>query len=158
MRATILLSTALLLGSSTVLHAQMGRTLDWPTLGGDLQRSGWEKSDARIVKEDVAKSFQFLWKMQQKSSHSLMSPIILGNLIGYRGFKELAFIGGSDDALYVMDSDMNRMYWQQKFVPPAEQPKATVSCPGGMTAMPTMLTLSFRRPAPRAPGAPPPPP
>jgi outer membrane protein assembly factor BamB len=157
MKTTIAIPFALI-ASSALLEAQMGRTLDWPTYGGDLQRSGWEKSDARIVKDDFAKSFQLLWKLQQKSSRSLMAPIVLGNLIGYRGFKELAFIGGSDDALYVMDSDMNRMYWQQKFVPPADQPKPTVNCPGGMTAMPTMLTLGFRKAPPRPAGAPAPPP
>ena len=152
MKKTIV-SFSLLLVSSGALRAQMGRTLDWPTYGGDAQRTGWEKSDARIDKEGLAKNFQLLWKMQQKSSRALMTPVILGNLIGYRGFKELAFIGGADDALYVMDADMNRMYWQTKFVPPAEQPAPTANCPGGMTAMPTMITLGLRRPGPRPAGA-----
>ena len=142
-----------LLLSTAALHAQMGRTLDWPTYGGDPQRTNWEKSDARINKDDLAKNFQLLWKMQQKSSRSLMTPVILGNLIGYRGFKELAFIGGADDSLYVMDADMNRLYWQTKFVPPADQPAPTANCPGGMTAMPTMMPLAVRRPRP-APGTP----
>jgi len=135
------------------LHAQMGRTLDWPTYGGDVQRTGWEKSDARFTKTDLAKSFQLLWKMQQKGARTLMAPVVLGTLIGYRGFKELAFFGGSDDALYVMDADMNRLYWQTKFVPPADQPKATATCPGGMTAMPTMITLGLRRPRAATPPA-----
>ena len=152
MRLIIIPSLALLL-SSGALQAQMGRTLDWPTYGGDAQRTGWEKSDARINKDDLAKNFQLLWKMQQKSSHSLMTPIILGNLIGYRGFKELAFIAGADDALYVMDADMNRMYWQTKFVPPTDQPAPSANCPGGMTAMPTMMTLALRRGPRPAPGA-----
>ena len=143
-----IISLALLLASTGTLRAQMGRTLDWPTYGADAQRSGWEKSDARIAKEGLAKNFQLLWKMQQKSSRSLMSPIILGNLIGYRGFKELAFIGAADDTLYVMDADMNRMYWQTKFVAPADQPAPSAACPGGMTAMPTMITLGLRRPPP----------
>lgn len=152
-------STLLALVLTGVLNAQMGRTLDWPTYGGDAQRTGWEKSDARFTKDDLAKNFQLLWKMQQKGTRTLMAPIVLGNLIGYRGFKELAFFGGSDDSLYVMDTDMNRMYWQTKFVPPADQPRPTASCPGGMTAMPTMITLGLRRrSAPAAPGAPAPPP
>jgi hypothetical protein len=96
-----------------VALGQMGRSLDWPTYGSDAQRSGWEKQDARLTKDEVAKgSVKLLWKMQQKRSHSLMAPVLIGNLIGYRGFKELAFVGGSDDSLYVMDSDLNRLYWQ----------------------------------------------
>ena len=148
------MKTALsVLFAAGLLHAQMGRTLDWPTYGGDIQRSGWEKSDARFTKDDLAKNFQLLWKMQQKGSRSLSAPVVVGNLIGYRGFKELAFVGGSDDSLYVMDSDMNRMYWQTKFVPPTEVPKPTAACPGGMTAMPTLMTIGLRRPRPAA-GAP----
>lgn len=125
------------------------QALDWPTYGGDPQRTGWEKSDALVMRGDMAKQFQLLWKMRQKGSPSLMSPVLIGRLIGYRGFKELAFVGGSDDTLYVMDADMNRLYWQTKFVPPLDQPKPTANCPGGMTAMPTLIPLSLRRPAPR---------
>ena len=142
-----------LLASAAALHAQ---ALDWPTASADAQRTGWEKSDPLITKEDVAKKFQMLWKIRPKSP-GLMAPVILGRLIGYRGFKELAFIGGSDDSLYVQDVDMNRLYWQTKFVPPMESAAPTPNCPGGITAMPTLLTQSLRRGPRPAPGAPPPP-
>ena len=135
---------------------QMGRSLDWPTFNNDAQRSGWEKIDSRLTKEEVQKgSVKLLWKMQQKRSPSLMPPVLIGNLIGYRGFKELAFVGGSNDSLYVMDSDLNRLYWQTHLEPVIERPKSTPNCNGAMTAMPTMLSIGFRRPAgPRpAPGA-----
>jgi outer membrane protein assembly factor BamB len=139
----------LLLTTAALLHAQMGRTLDWPTYAGDAQRTGWEKSDARFNKDNVAQNFQLLWKMQQKGAPMLLPPVIIGNLIGYRGFKELSFFAGSDDAIYVMDSDMNRMYWQTHFVPPTDPPKPTAACPGGLTAMPTLMPIGFRRAAPR---------
>ena len=129
--------------SSAALYAQ---ALDWPTAAADPQRTGWEKTDLLITKEDVAKKFQLLWKISPKSS-GLMAPVIVGRLIGYRGFKELAFIGGMDDSLYVQDVDMNRLYWQTRFVPPASSVAPTATCPGGMTAMPTLLPQSLRRPA-----------
>ena len=144
------LIASLLAGAA--LYAQ---ALDWPTAGADPQRTGWEKSDPLITKEDVAKKFQMLWKIRAKGSAGLMAPVIVGRLIGYRGFKELAFIGGLDDSLYVQDVDMNRLYWQTKFVPPLESVAPTLACPGGMTAMPTLLPQSLRRGPRPGPGGPP---
>ncbi len=140
--------------------AQIGRSLDWPTYGGDGQRTGWEKSEVRFTKSDIATTFQLLWKQKfeprQKGSRSLMPPVVIGTLVGYRGFKELAFIAGSDDSMTVIDSDLNRLYWDRRFDQTAGP--ASAECPGGLTAIPTLMTISFRRPAPRpaVPGAPPP--
>src|SRR5579883_2547424 len=117
-RASTLAAVTLAAGAS-LAQAQMGRTLDWPTYGNDPQRSGWERSDARFTKDDVAKTFTLLSKVKPtqtpKGPAMLMPPVIIGNLIGYRGFKELAFIAGSDDSLQVMDVDLNRLYWERKF-------------------------------------------
>ena len=134
--------------------AQIGRTLDWPTFANDPQRTGWEKSDARFTKDEVAKNFQLLFKMKTegKQSRSLMPPVIVGTLVGSRGFKELAFFAGADDSMMVVDADLSRIYWQRR----VENGKASGVCPGATSAMPTLLPISFRRPVPRpTPGAPP---
>jgi hypothetical protein len=140
--------------------AQIGRTLDWPTFGNDAQRTGWEKSDSRFTKDDVAKGFQLLWKRKvetkTKGPLKLTPPVLVGTLVGSRGFKELAFSAGSDDSIYVMDADLDRIYWQKHLEYKSDKPKAapTAACPG-TTAMPTLLPIGFRRPAPRPPaGAP----
>ena len=153
------------LACSTVAMGQMGRSLDWPSFANDNQRTGWEKLDPRFTKDTVAKDFQFLWKMKPSGGgqHTLMPPVLIGTLIGYRGFKELAFIGDTNGALHVMDSDLNRLYWDKKFDYMADVPKAaaTATCTGGMAA-PTLLSIGFRRPGPprpaaaTVPGAPPP--
>ena len=44
------------------LQAQVA--LDWPTFGNDVGRSGFIRSDPRFNKEDVAKGFEFLWKLK----------------------------------------------------------------------------------------------
>src|SRR5512143_3961587 len=106
------------LSGACLSSAQIGRSLDWPTFGGDLARTGWEKSDANFKKDEIAKTFQLLWKLKPatsaKAPHALMPPIVIGTLVGYRGFKELAFFAGTDDSLYVMDADLKRMYWQKR--------------------------------------------
>ena len=35
------------------LANSQGRPLDWPSYGGNAQRTGWEKSDSRITKDNV---------------------------------------------------------------------------------------------------------
>src|SRR5436309_3452781 len=88
-----------------IATAQVAR--DWTTFAGDAQRTGWEKSDSSFTRDSV-KDFQLLWKMklenQPRGPRSLSPPVIIGRLISYRGFKELAFLGGSSDNLYVINA------------------------------------------------------
>jgi outer membrane protein assembly factor BamB len=126
-----------------IIHAQ-SRGGNWPTYGGDAQHSGWEGADARISK-DTVKDLQLLWKMkldsQTKSLRSLLPPIILGRLISYRGFKELAFVGTNADIVYAIDADLGKLFWQKHLEYSVSEPQTTNSswaCPGGLTAIPTM--------------------
>src|SRR5664279_2163267 len=84
--------------------------MDWPTLGGDAQRTGWAKVDGRITKENV-KDFQLVLKrkfdMKEKGPRSLAPPVVMGRLISYKGFKELAFVAGGSDDLWSIDVDLN---------------------------------------------------
>jgi outer membrane protein assembly factor BamB len=120
------------------------RPANWPTYGGDAQRSGWEKTDARISK-DTVKDLQLLWKMklenQPKGLRPLLPPLILGNLISYRGFKELAFVAANSDIVYAIDADLGKIFWTKHLEYAGLDPPVTASssaCPGGLTAMPTM--------------------
>ena len=107
----------LMLASEGLAHAQ-GRPVDWPSYGGDAQRTGWEKSDTRITKENV-KDFQLVLKRKlenkSKGPRSLSPPAVIGLLISYRGFKELAFVSGSSDNLWAIDADVDRIFWQKHF-------------------------------------------
>jgi outer membrane protein assembly factor BamB len=139
---------------------------NWPTSGGDAQRSGWEGTDARISK-DTVKDLQLLFKLklesQAKGSRPLMPPLIMGRLISYRGFRELAFVGSSSDIVYAIDADLGTIFWQKHLEYSTREPQVTVStpdCPGGMTATPTMSVPGGAGPrgaaaAPGRGGAPP---
>jgi outer membrane protein assembly factor BamB len=135
------------------------RPANWPTYGGDAQRSGWEKADARISK-DTVKDLQLLWKMklenQPKGLRPLLPPLILGNLISYRGFKELAFVAANSDIVYAIDADLGKLFWTKHLEYASLDPPVTVSsstCPGGLTATPTMPPPAVGRGGPA--GAPP---
>src|SRR5215470_17919448 len=93
---------------------------EWLTSNADAQHSSWIRADSKISKEGMQKpGFQFLWKMkldnEAKQLNSLMQPVLLDRLIGYRGFKSLAFVGASSDTLYAIDDDLARLYWKTHF-------------------------------------------
>ena len=101
---------------SPFLHAQGRGGDEWTTSGFDAQRSGWLRGDARLTKDAVQKGeFAFLWTMKIENAsrqlNSLTPPVLLDRLIGYRGFKSLAFFGGSDDRVFAVDTDLARPAW-----------------------------------------------
>jgi outer membrane protein assembly factor BamB len=131
------------------------REVNWPTYAGDAQRSGWQKTETRITK-NTAKDVQLLWKLKldvpTKSARPILPPVIMGRLISYRGFKELAFVGTSADIIYAIDADLGKIFWQKHLEYVSSDPQASGSsaaCPGGLTAMPAMPT-----PPPGGRGAP----
>jgi len=149
-----------LLGAS--LHAQTGRVVDWFTHSGNPQRTGWQKNEDTITKENV-KDFKLLWKLQldneQKALYSIFEPLIVGNMITNRGFKELAIVAGSSDNLYAIDADLGKILWRKHFSYSSSTPQSKNSnwlCPGGLTATPVIpppLAFTGRAATP----APPPP-
>lgn len=131
------------------------REVNWPTYAGDAQRSGWQRTETRITK-DTVKDLQLLWKLklevQPKGTRPLLPPVILGRLISYRGFKELAFVSTNADMVYAIDADLGKVFWQKHLEYVSSEPQvagSSAACPGGLTAMPVMPT-----PAPPGRGAP----
>ncbi len=144
---------ALALAATGPIAAQ-GRPLDWPFFGGDAQRSGWQKSDLRITKDNV-KDFQLVLKRKLEANGGAMSltpPVVIGNLISYKGFKELGFVQGSSGELWAVDLDINRMFWHKQLA------SSTRGCSGGAMATPTLtppldFSAARTRPATPAPSA-----
>jgi outer membrane protein assembly factor BamB len=140
--------------------AAQNRIANWPTLGGDPQRTGWVKTESRITK-DTVQNLQLLWKIklenQPRGQRPLTPPLILGNLISYRGFRELAFVGGSSEIVYAVDADLGKLFWQRHLEYSTGEPQVTTptaACPGGLTATPT-LPSRLRPPEGRGPAPPP---
>lgn len=134
-------------GGAALLHAQAAGG-EWTTSAGDAQRTAWVRRDARLTKEAVREGqFRFLWKMhfdnESRQWSSLTEPILLDQLIGYRGFKALAFVGGSADRLFAVDSDLARPYWTTHLTYAAATggpPSISWDCPGGLLATPSRRT------------------
>ncbi len=98
-----------------MLRAQARSAPDWTTLGFDGQRTSWVRVDPYISRENLQK-FQFLWKLkvdnESRHGNSLSAPVALGNLMTFRGFKSLIFVGGSSNNVYAIDYDFGTLFWR----------------------------------------------
>ena len=133
---------------------------NWPTFGGDAQRSGWESADPRIS-PDTAKDIRLLWKLkfetQPRGARPVMPPIVLSRLISYRGFRELAFVATNADIVYSLDADLGTIFWLKHLDYSTREPQVMTwswRCPGGLTAMPTMPVQGRGGAAPRGAATP----
>jgi len=123
-------------------HAQLpnlGRGgQDWATSSADAQRTSWIKTDYAISPESMRQpGFKFLWKVkldnQPRGLNSLSQPVMSGQVGGYRGFKSLAYVGGSSNSVFSVDSDLATVEWTKRLESSAEKSSSS-ACPAGMTA------------------------
>jgi hypothetical protein len=134
--------TVVTVASAALLQAQF-RSSDWVTSGFDAQRTAWVRTDTRLTKAAVQKGeFKSLWQVkfenEARQLNSLTEPVLQDLLIGYRGFKALAFLGGSADRLFAVDTDLARPYWTVNLNYAAAtggQPPSSWECPGGLMAV-----------------------
>jgi outer membrane protein assembly factor BamB len=103
-----------LAAASIGAHAQGRGGAAWTTVGGDAQRTSSVRTDAKISLAAMqSPGFQFLWK-RKLDTQPLTQPLLLPNIIAYKGFKALAFVGSASGTVYSIDYDLNRMFWEQK--------------------------------------------
>jgi len=116
------------------------RPLDWPSYGGDARRTGWERSDTRITRENV-KDFQLVLKRKlegaESGPRSLTPPVVIGLLISYRGFKELGVLSDSAGDLWALDVDLNKIFWKKRFGESSSQQSSSVC--SGIAATPALI-------------------
>src|SRR5262245_15941786 len=87
---------------ATILDAQGRGAAEWTTSSFDAQRTGSIRTDPRISVDAMLKPgefgpFRFLWKLKlehdPQAPTALTEPVFLDRLIGFRGFKSIAFVG-----------------------------------------------------------------
>ncbi|MBI3667195.1 MAG: PQQ-binding-like beta-propeller repeat protein [Acidobacteria bacterium] len=125
-----------------LLFAWPTAAADWPTFGGDPQRTGWAKDEKTLSKENIS-SLELKWKTQldniPKEMNSLTAPVVIEDVITTRGFKDLIFIAGSSDNIYAIDTDTGKVLWQKSF-PSELKPKSAGHwlCPNALNATPVI--------------------
>jgi len=101
-----------------IVSAQTGGAAlyDWTTDGGDNQRTGWNKQEKTLTKDNV-KNLKLLWKLETKNQvralHSLMPVLVVAQLTTPAGAKQVGFLAGISDNLYAFDTDTGTIIWQK---------------------------------------------
>jgi outer membrane protein assembly factor BamB len=137
----------MVLGAATPALAQGRGGAAWATVGADAQRTAAVRTDPKISVASLQQpGFQFLWK-RKLDSGPLTQPLLLPNIIAYKGFKALAFVASGTGGVYSIDFDLNRMFWEQKLRATAPA-SATAACPARPPAITRVTPV-----APPVPGA-----
>src|SRR6202051_16548 len=105
-------------------YAQVRRA-GWNTYGVDPQRTGWERNESDLKRENV-KDLKVECSVKHdnasKELNSLTVPLVRGQLITQRGFKEVVIVAGASDKVFAIDSDSGRVFWEKTMAvapPPA---------------------------------------
>ena len=132
--------------AAAAVHAQGRGSSEWTTSGLDAQRTGWIRTDPRISPATIQKPgafgpFKFLWKLKlehdPQAPATLTQPILLDRLIGFRGFKSIAFVGTASETVHAIDIDFGVPLWKYHINYSASPPPVLggpAACPGGLTA------------------------
>src|SRR5260221_5347610 len=76
---------------------------DWLTDGGDNQRTGWQRNETILTKDNV-KNLKILWKIktgnQVRALHALMPVLVIGRLNTTDGPRQVGFVNGIPDNPY----------------------------------------------------------
>jgi outer membrane protein assembly factor BamB len=89
---------------------------DWLTDGGDSQRTGWNKTEKILTKDNV-KDLTLLWKIETgnepRALHALMPVLVVGQLATANGPKQVGFVNGISDNLYAFDVEAGKILWKK---------------------------------------------
>lgn len=123
------------------LQAQSGRN-GWVTFGGDNQRSGWNKVEEDLTKDNV-KNLKLEWSIKldntSKGLNGLTVPVVRAAIPTPTGSKELVIVAGSSDKLFVIDADTGKLYWQKTLGSTAVAERAeSWLCPNSLNATPVI--------------------
>src|SRR5216684_397719 len=120
------------------------RGADWPTDGGNPQRTAWQQ-DEKILNKNNVKNLKILWKIkldnQPQEMHSLFPPLIVEKVNTSGGLKQIAIEAGISDNLYAIDVETGKLLWKKHFEYPTPARRGKPGdplCPPGQTATPVI--------------------
>lgn len=137
-------SAVIAMSASCVLSCALMWGADWPTDGGNSQRTAWQRDETILNKQNV-KNLKLLWKIKldnvPQEMHSLFPPLIIGKLETRSGPKQVAIQAGSSDNIYAIDVETGKMLWKRHFEYPTPARRGRPGdplCPPGLTATPVI--------------------
>src|SRR5579864_4435997 len=101
-------------------YAQSTPARDWLTWGYDQERTGWNKGETILSRDNVSR-LELKWSTQLSTQpkelvlSTLTAPLVAEGVRTPQGRKTLVFVAGSDDTVYAIDADTGKMFWQKAF-------------------------------------------
>lgn len=93
---------------------------DWPTWGYDEERSGWNRGETTISKDNVGQ-LKVQWNTRLSTEphdrvlSTLTAPVVVAGVETAQGSKDLLFVLGADDQLYAIDARSGTILWQKSY-------------------------------------------
>jgi outer membrane protein assembly factor BamB len=100
--------------------AQAPAASDWLTWGYDQERSGWNRAETTLSKENVS-GLVLQWSVQLPTRprdtvlSTLTAPLVVEAVTTSQGRRTLVFVVGSDDTVFAIDADSGKVVWQKAF-------------------------------------------
>lgn len=117
---------------------------DWLTWGYDQERTGWNRGETTLSKDNVAR-LELKWKIQlatppkEVALSTLTAPLVVEGVNTPQGRKTLVFVVGSDDTVFAIDADTGAVLWQKTFANKLTAPQtATWLCSNTQNATPVI--------------------
>jgi outer membrane protein assembly factor BamB len=134
-------------GAVAVAAQGGGAPADWLTDGGDNQRTGWQRNETLLNRNNV-KNLKVLWKIktgnQVRALHSLMPVLVIGRLSTADGPRQVGIVNGISDNLYGFDVEAGKIMWQRHWT--YTPPQATGGGPPAAAPVTDPAHLGFLRP------------
>lgn len=93
---------------------------EWLTWGYDQERSGWNRAETTLSKENVS-GLVLQWSAQlptpprEIALSTLTAPLVVEGVTTSQGKRTLVFVVGSDDTVFAVDADGGKVVWQKAF-------------------------------------------
>jgi outer membrane protein assembly factor BamB len=119
-RVCLNLLSFLALFSPLASYAQTAPGRDWLTWGYDQERTGWNRGETTLSKDNVSK-LELKWSTQLSTPprelvlSTLTSPVVAEGVSTPQGRKTLVFVVGSDDTVFAIDAESGQIAWQKSF-------------------------------------------
>ncbi len=129
---------------TALASASLAFAADWPTDGGNPQRTAWQQDETILNKSNVG-NMKLIWSIKldnvPREMHSLFPPVIAGQVKTANGNKQIAVEAGSSDNLFGIDVATGTVIWSKHFDYQNEKPQQASRdplCPGGLVATPVL--------------------
>jgi hypothetical protein len=93
---------------------------DWTTWGYDQERTGWNRGETRLTKNNVSQ-LKVLWNTQLSTAprdvvlSTLTAPLVVENAQTSQGAMNLVVLLGADDTVFAVNADTGKVVWQKTF-------------------------------------------